>query len=78
MRFVSCETRGGRAVATPEDVMDWIEKASLEELCASVVWFSVMEGTAHCGWTDHARENLVRHVQEQVRWAIERKRKETK
>lgn len=47
------------------------DNLSLNELIDAVIWETVMEGTAHCGWTDRARGGLVKHIQENVRWALE-------
>lgn len=37
----------------------------------NAIWSAVMEGTAWCGWRDHARELLVKNVQDAVAWALE-------
>lgn len=63
---------------TPDEHQKWISTCSLKELVDSCIWQSVMEATAHCGWTDKARESLVANVQEHVRWAIETKLPESK
>lgn len=55
------------------EAQEWKEKATLQELVDSCIWQSVMEYTAHTGWTDKAREGLVKQVQKHVRWAIEEK-----
>lgn len=55
------------------DAHAWAEQATLQELVNKVIWESVMGGTAHCGWTDNARDMLVKNVQDSVRWAIEKK-----
>ena len=60
-----------------EDYYEWLEKVTLEELCDKVIWESVMEGTAWCGWTDRARDGLVKSVQDSVKWAINKKIKVT-
>jgi hypothetical protein len=57
----------------PNRAYEWLQKASLQEVVDQVIWEQVMEGTAHCGWTDRAREGLVKSVQESVRWAIAQK-----
>lgn len=41
-----------------------------EDLLMRIVWQSIMEHTAHCGWTLRARESLVEHTQENVKWAL--------
>ena len=46
-----------------------LEKKRME-LVNSTIWSSIMEATAWCGWTNNARDNLVKHVQEQVQWAL--------
>lgn len=56
---------------TPEEMQKFLKTSNLKELCESVIWTSVMEGTAHCGWTDNARNGLVKSVQESVAWAID-------
>lgn len=58
---------------SPQERAEWIEKATLQELVDSAIWSAVMEGTAWCGWTDRAREGLVKQVQESVKWAIDKK-----
>lgn len=58
----------------PQRAYEWLQKATLEELVDQVIWESVMEGTAHCGWHENARENLVKFVQESVKWAIAQKK----
>lgn len=58
---------------TPEELKDHIKNVTLQELVDTCIWQSVMEGTAWCGWTDRAREGLIKSVQENVRWAIEQK-----
>lgn len=58
---------------TPIEMEAWIEKATLEELVMNAIWTSVMEGTAHCGWTDRARDGFVNNVQERIKWCFERK-----
>lgn len=40
-----------------------------EEVINQVIWEEIMEGTAHAGWTDKARANLVKLVQYNVQWA---------
>ena len=40
-----------------------------EQRLKQTIWETVMEGTAHCGWTDRAREGLVQSVQDAVLWA---------
>lgn len=40
-----------------------------EQRLKQTIWETVMEGTAHCGWTDRAREGLVKSVQDAVLWA---------
>lgn len=57
-----------------DDFHEWLKNCSLEDLCDKVIWESVMENTAHCGWTDRARDGLVKSVQESVKWAIEKKK----
>ena len=54
---------------------EWLQKATLQELVDQVIWESLMEGTAHCGWTDRARNGLVRNCQDSVRWATSQKLK---
>ena len=44
---------------------------SVERLVKQVIWESIMEGTAWCGWTDGARGGLVRETQHSVLWALE-------
>lgn len=55
------------------DHQERIKNMSVEELVNTVIWESVMENTAHCGWTINAREGLVRQVQDSVKWALETK-----
>lgn len=57
----------------PNKAYEWLQKATLAELVDKVIWESIMEGTAHCGWTDNARDGLVETTQEAVRWAIAQK-----
>jgi hypothetical protein len=57
----------------PNKAYEWLQKATLEELVNKVIWESAMEGTAHCGWTDRARDNLVKNIQDSVKWAITQK-----
>jgi len=57
----------------PDQAHEWLQKATLQELLDQVIWESVMGGTAHCGWTDRARDGLVKSVQESVQWAIKQK-----
>lgn len=52
-----------------------LKDVSLEALIERVIWESVMEGTAWCGWTDRARDGLVREVYDSVKWAIDQKMK---
>lgn len=40
------------------------------KLVMGSIWSSVMEGTAWCGWTDNAREGLLKSVQDSVDWAL--------
>lgn len=47
------------------------KKFTVRELVDSVIWSSVMESTAWCGWTDNARKGLVINVQQNVRWALD-------
>jgi hypothetical protein len=58
---------------TPEEQHTWLENATLPQLVNTVIWEAIMEGTAHCGWTDRARDGLVKHVQESVQWAMDYK-----
>lgn len=58
---------------SPEEHAKWLKNATLNELVDSTIWQSIMAFTAHCGWTDNARNNLVKIVQEDVRWAIDQK-----
>ena len=58
---------------TPKEHAEWLNNATLDELVDSVIWTSIMEFTAHCGWTDKARLGLVEHVREDVRWVINQK-----
>lgn len=46
------------------------DKLTFEQLCHKVIWETLMEGTAHCGWTDMARKNLVENMQNSISWAI--------
>lgn len=57
----------------PNSAYEWTKKATLQELVDQCIWESVITGTAYCGWTDNARDNLVKLVQENVRWAIAQK-----
>lgn len=57
----------------PNKAYEWMQKATMVELVEQCIWESIMSGTAHHGWTDNARENLVLSVQESVRWAIAQK-----
>ena len=59
---------------TPEEMLQKLKAMTLEELVMQVIWSSIMEGTAHCGWTDNARAGLVRNVQDSVKWAFDEKR----
>lgn len=58
---------------TPPPQHPIVQKASLIELLDQVVWESFMAGTAHCGWTDHARESLLKEIQSSVHWALDQK-----
>lgn len=60
-------------MATPEQVQIWIKSSSVEELCKHVIWENIMEGTAHCGWSQRAREGLVKQTQDGVAWALKTK-----
>lgn len=40
------------------------------KLVMGSIWATVMEGTAWCGWTDRAREGLLKEVQDSVDWAL--------
>lgn len=57
----------------PNEAREWIEKATVYELVNSVIWESIMYNTAHCGWTDKARDGLVKDVQDSVKWALDKK-----
>lgn len=57
----------------PNKVCTWLQKATLNELVDQVIWESIMGVTAHTGWTERARLDLVKHTQESVRWAIAQK-----
>ncbi|CAB4149782.1 hypothetical protein UFOVP558_31 [uncultured Caudovirales phage] len=57
----------------PIEFKKWMDESTLEELVKSCIWQSVMEGTAHCGWTDRAREGLVESVNDSVIWALRQK-----
>lgn len=58
---------------TPQEHHEWLNTCTMQELVDSCIWQTVMEGTAFCGWTDRARDGLVKSVQDSVRWAIEQK-----
>jgi hypothetical protein len=47
------------------------KQMTLRELVDSQIWVSVMEYTAGTGWTDRARDGLVKNVQESVQWALD-------
>lgn len=47
------------------------KKLTVRELVDAQIWSSVMEATAWCGWTDRARDGLVKNVQESVQWALD-------
>ena len=58
---------------TPTEMQERIKKMTLQELVNHCIWESIMAGTAWCGWTQRAREGLVKSTQENVSWAIEQK-----
>lgn len=55
---------------------EW-KSLSLRALVDSAIWSSVMECTAFCGWTERAREGLVKAVQANVKWALDQHLPET-
>jgi hypothetical protein len=62
-----------------KEYSEWLPKATLSELTDKVIMETILEATAWCGWTDKARESLVKETQNAVRWAIDMKSpKETK
>lgn len=58
---------------TPQERAEWLKKATLKELVQRCLWQSIMEGTAHSGWTDRAREGLFKNCWKHVEWAIDEK-----
>jgi hypothetical protein len=48
-----------------------VENATLKELVNQVIWESVMENTAHQGWSNFSRDTFVKNVQDSVSWALE-------
>lgn len=59
---------------TPDEHRKWYIEAPIEEVIKTVIWSTVMEGTAWCGWTDRAREGFVKSVQESVQHVFDSRR----
>lgn len=58
---------------SPQEHAEFLKKTTLKELVHSCLWQSIMEGTAHCGWTDRARDGLFESCWDHVQWAIDEK-----